>query len=446
MHDYVDNEIDKILAAAKEYARGLLGHGGEDHVTTWWSQAGSRPSQAGQPVTDEHLGFQQGGDALQSAIREQVEEGLRQEFDEKLGFKIQELEAKYQREFDTFKRYCDTMDLGRRIQQVETSFNDPKGVITVLESAVKALQDQKSEMAVVRAQQVFKSESDVEAWASALGHKDDMHKYVPDMVTILMLTNQPFATFEGAMAVYGSTAKANFSDLLEAQVKVSHEVIFPENVISVSTSKEAASVGGLRWAPQFMTAEIFEGDLRNGTIVRMKEDIYRVRDGFKATYGINFPPDKHPIVHAILMEQLTEATAQAIGWLEEMQLPFYRALRAGGMAEKEAWTRVLVVNIEFFKDVRSVRSVTATPSAASMIYGSFRATDLVGEYVRCHFIQHPKIASTLVLTSMEREGKAAEVTAKEIKVERERITRLEHRVQQAEGAMNSLKQKNPSLQ
>eukprot|EP00804_Cyclotella_cryptica_P003479 CCRYP_002110-RA/>CCRYP_002110-RA protein AED:0.51 eAED:0.17 QI:0/0/0/1/0/0/5/0/1273 len=446
VREYLDKEIANALAASREYAFELLDQGGYDYVATWSRQPADRPSQAGQPVTDEHLGIQQGGDALQSAIREQVEEELRREFDEKLAMKVRELEAKHQRDFEAFKRYCDTMDLGRRLQQVEDSFNDPKGVITVLENAVKGLQDQKSEMAVVRAQQVFKSESDVEAWASALGHREDMHKYVPDMVTILMLTNQPFATFEGAMAVYGSTAKANFSDLLEAQVKVSHEVIFPENVISVSTSKEAASVGGLRWSPQFMTAEIFEGDLRNGTIVRMKEDIYRVRDGFKATYGVTFPPDKNPIVHAILMEQLTEATVQAIGWLEEMQLPFYRALKAGGMGEKEAWTRVLVVNIEFFKDVRSVRSVTATPSAASMIYGSFRATDLIGEYVRCHFIQHPKIASTLVLTSMEREGKAAEAAAKEIKVERERINRLEHRVQQAEGAMNTLKQKNPSLQ
>jgi hypothetical protein len=116
------------------------------------------------------------------------------------------------------------------------------------------------------------------------------------------------------------------------------------------------------------------------------------------------------------------------------------------MAEKEAWTRVLVVNIEFFKDIRSVRSVTATPTAASMIYGSFRATDLVAEYDRHHYIQHPKIASTLALTSMEREGKALSAAAAEIKVERERVDRLEHRIEQAEGAMKTLKQKNPSLQ
>ena len=323
---YVDQEIARVLAASQEYASNVLGSAGPAGS---FGNSNSR-SYSGGLVTGAPLGMQQGGGELETAIREQVTETLRCEFEDKLQAKLQEVESKYKQEIDSFKRYCDSVDLATRLQRIENEFHDPTGAVKLLEKAVEALEDQRSEKAVVRAKQVFKSESDVEAWASALGHSKDMHKFVPDMVTIIMLTSQPFATFEGAMAVYGSTAKAQFADLLEAQVKVSHDVIYPENVITLSTSKEAASVGGLRWAPQFMTAGVFEGDLRNGTIVRMKDDIHRVRDGFKATYAVTFPPDRFPIVHAILMEQLTEATSQALGWLEEMQLPFYRALRAGG--------------------------------------------------------------------------------------------------------------------
>lgn len=266
---------------------------------------------------------------------------------------------------------------------------------------------------VIRAKQVFKTVQSMEAWAAALGHAKDMLKFVPDMVTMISLMAQRFDNLTGVMAVYGSTAKANFAVLTEAQVQVSHDITYPKNMIVYSTSNEAATMGGLKRAPQFALAAVFEGNFHDGTIPRLKDNLAQIRDGFKSAYDINFQPDQFPSVHAVLTEQLLEATTQATGWLEEMQQPFFRALKAGGLSNKEAWEWVLVIKMEFFKDIQTVRTGTALPDSSSMVMGALRATDLVKEYVRHRYIQHPKISSVLVLTSMEWEGKlvASAITA-----------------------------------
>ena len=91
-----------------------------------------------------------------------------------------------------------------------------------------------------------------------------------------------------------------------------------------------------------------------------------------------------------------------MGLLDEVQLPFYWALKTGGPSDKDAWNLVLVINIKFFKDIRTVRTDTALLNSSSMIMGAFWAMEPVREYVRHRCLQLPKISSVLALTSMER--------------------------------------------
>ena len=78
----------------------------------------------------------------------------------------------------------------------------------------------------------------------------------------------------------------------------------------------------------------------------------------------------------------------------------------GGLIGVEVWNHVLVYTKALFEDIKSVREVSTGKSPATMIWDSFLSSDLLKEYTRLHFTQHPQVLSILALTSMQREGRS----------------------------------------
>ena len=59
---------------------------------------------------------------------------------------------------------------------------------------------------------------------------------------------------------------------------------------------------------------------------------------------------------------------------------------SGGMDAKEGWNRTLVYAMSVFEDVATVRHVSAIKSQSAQIWGSFRTTELLDEYMRLRFM------------------------------------------------------------
>ena len=112
-----------------------------------------------------------------------------------------------------------------------------------------------------------------------------------------------------------------------------------------------------------------------------------------------FPLTLQPFAHAMITEQLLLSRAQASEWLEALE-PLYEILSSAGMTSDDAWERVLIF-FNVFDDIRTVRALTLnSKNSAGMIWGSFRTTKLLEEYLHLKFYQHPHVCNMLALTSL----------------------------------------------
>ena len=85
--------------------------------------------------------------------------------------------------------------------------------------------------------------------------------------------------------------------------------------------------------------------------------------------------------------------------------PLEDILESTGMGEKEAWERTGFYTKSIFDAIWLVR-VTAPKGmkGGALLWGSFQTTRRVEEFAMHHFTEHPKIASLLAITSMQKEG------------------------------------------
>ena len=63
-----------------------------------------------------------------------------------------------------------------------------------------------------------------------------------------------------------------------------------------------------------------------------------------------------------------------------------------------------------------------------MLWGSFQTTKLVSEFAKHHFIDHPKIASMLVITLMQKERQVVKQLEMDVKQQTGTIDGLEKRL------------------
>ncbi len=113
------------------------------------------------------------------------------------------------------------------------------------------------------------------------------------------------------------------------------------------------------------------------------------------------------------------------------------------MDAQEGWNRTLVYVMSVFEDVATVRHISAIKSQSAQIWGSFRTTELLDEYVRLRFICHPQVLSLLALTSMQREGVAVSKAIKNMNSDRVRVDGNVAAIKRIEEGIKKMKKDNP---
>lgn len=115
------------------------------------------------------------------------------------------------------------------------------------------------------------------------------------------------------------------------------------------------------------------------------------------------------------------------------------------MSSKEAWSRVIVFVRQIFTNIATVRALNSEGSLGSMIWASFHTTELLKEYQRHNWVEHPKTSSILALTSMRKEGKAIEEINLKLSSQNVAINCHTGDIKKIQDDIKELKRKNPSL-
>ena len=329
-----------------------------------------------------------------------------------------------------------------RLAKVEQALFKPEGVMAALGARVKLMENRKHSSSISRGNQVFKDQQAVQAFVVASGDAT-IYRFVVDMVSLLTLAPDPYFTVAEGMANEAAATKAKFSSLLEARIALSYPITFPASVMSKSTATGGDRghldlTNGWKWNHAWSSASKFEGLFNNGGFDIMLADLKDTRETLQNSIDASFPIDTHGTLHAIFSEQLSISYQQAVGWLQSL-IPLFKTMKSGGLTNEDAWTRVLVYSKALFEDVKTVRHLSAdTRSCAAMIWGSLRTADLLAEYSRLRWIQHPQVSSILALTSMQTEGRALADTVATISTINRELNKLSE-------SWKKLKKENPTL-
>ena len=212
--------------------------------------------------------------------------------------------------------------------------------MTVLRNRVKFLAERKVNKAVERGHMIFKDKRGVDAFITTSGDSN-LFRFCVDFVSLLTLSTDPFFTVSEGMASEDAAVKANYNSLLETRITLSCQITYPENVMRRSDKKEAALTDGWAWSNTWSTFWNFEGTFNNGAKDRLKIDLRDTKDLLQNAIDFNFPIEIRATAHAIFTEQLSLSYDQSIAWLESLT-PLFKTMKTGGLADEQAWSRVLV--------------------------------------------------------------------------------------------------------
>jgi hypothetical protein len=156
-------------------------------------------------------------------------------------------------------------------------------------------------------------------------------------------------------------------------------------------------------------------------------------------------------LHTILSDQNRIAYRQTTAFIDCL-LPFHKTLVGGGLTSEEAWDRILVFVTEFLSCVQEERVLACADFSdeSGIIWGCFKATDFAEDFRRQKFVEHPKALAILALTSIEREGKNLSSMEERVKkvidsATKDKLTKIESRVQIVETKVKNIFLKNPDL-
>ena len=186
-----------------------------------------------------------------------------------------------------------TFDISSWISKVEDALLRHEEPIALLFVKVKFLEDRRIGQAVERGGRIFKDQKAVEAFVLASGD-NDIYRYAVDMVSLVMLTQDPFTTIAEGMATEAAAFKAQYNSLLEARLSISYNITYPENITKRVDKKEAANTEGWVWTGPWATFENFEGNYNNGALHRTKTDLRYARDMIKNAVEFAFPLETKP--------------------------------------------------------------------------------------------------------------------------------------------------------
>ena len=109
-------------------------------------------------------------------------------------------------------------------------------------------------------------------------------------------------------------------------------------------------------------------------------------------------------VNMVLTDHNQKQYQHTIVFIESL-LPLDNTLKTGGLPADDNWALVHIYALEFINSIQTERVIaTDLNTNRSLIWGSFKATDMADEYKKQKFIKHPDVCSILAPTSIEREG------------------------------------------
>jgi hypothetical protein len=161
-------------------------------------------------------------------------------------------------------------------------------------------------------------------------------------------------------------------------------------------------MGGFKWAPGFASRAAFEGPYQNGTRDQMRKGLQAAMRNYQRAVDAKYPSGP---TRRVFSEMLRIAGTQAVAFVDAL-IPLADMLETTGMSEADAWERTALYPKALFDAIKLVRVTTVKlkDQGGAMLWGSMQTTVLVEEYAINNFIDHPKIASMLALSSMQKEG------------------------------------------
>jgi hypothetical protein len=291
---------------------------------------------------------------------------------------------------------------------------------------------------------VFVDEAATEAWARTFADPN-IHRFCVDFVSFFLLAEPRFESVEGGLEQMAAVVKAKYLSRDLATIELSYSIVYPSRILKTSDKADAQLTDGIIWASQFATFDTFEGDYNNGTHLRLKRSLNQVAKAMENGIDYHFPAASRPLANAVFKEQTRVSLTQRIEFLDSIS-PLYKNIQGSGMSDKDAWQRVLVFAKQVFVDVATVRAPNSESSMGSMIWSPFRTAELLKEYQRHNWVEHPKTSSFLALTSMRKEGiRAMEELTSKVNTQIASVNRHSTELKRLADDLKDLRKKNPSL-
>ena len=346
-------------------------------------------------------------------------------------------------QLEAVKNHGLTDDWIRRIEEMEREIDSPAGSFNQITTRVLRLEDSRTSTAILKGGYVFADESALQVWVATL-NDPEINRLVPDFVSMFLLAEPKFETVAEGLKQTSDAVKANFSSLDLATIDLSYGITYPARILRKSEKIASMENDTVEWAPAFSSHTIFEGNFNNGTRHRLLRSIDGVRTAFEGGIDVIFPVKTNPKANAVFKDHVQTVATQCKEFLESCS-PLYKKISGGGMADKEAWSRVLVFTKKIFDDVAKERAINSEGTMASKIWASYKATDMLKSYQHHTWVEHPKTLSIMALTSMQKEGKAINELTTQVGSHKSTIQKLTNELKQLKDEIKELKKKNPSL-
>lgn len=335
-------------------------------------------------------------------------------------------------------------EMNQRLDAVEGEVFNNAGSLPQLISRVETLEAARAVTAVEVGGFIFTDEAATDAWAQTHGNKD-LHRFCPDFFSYFLLADPKFETIEGGLQQAAAVAKAQFASREVATIDLSFSMTYPPRMLKTLDKPEAQVTDGIVWAPQYSSFAVFEGDFSNGTHLRTKRALIAAAKAVDDGIDYNFPAATFPKTHAVFRAQSRLALTQCLEFLDCLG-PLFREISGGGLlGAKDAWLRCGVFGKQVFDDIRTVRAPNAEATAGSFIWAAFHTTELLKEYQRHNWVQHPKTSALLALTNMRVEGKLVEEMQASVKSQNVIVSRHTGDIKKLQDDLSKLKKNNPSL-
>jgi hypothetical protein len=345
-----------------------------------------------------------------------------------------------------------------RISALEYDLHQEHGVVPMIQRTLADMEARKQGGSCERGGYVFKGPEELDGLILSLGRRGKVYANCLDLYGLLTLAAEAYTTYESGIKVHADAIKANFDGVQESRIKLSFEVPYPEIIIKSVENSTTASKGGVKWAPMFASAEVFESNFRDGAYRRVMNGIDRAYELVTKALDHLFPISQRGSetgdmrkLHTILSDQNRIAYRQTTAFIDCL-LPFHKTLVGGGLTSEEAWDRILVFVTEFLSCVQEERVLACADFSdeSGIIWGCFKATDFAEDFRRQKFVEHPKALAILALTSIEREGKNLSAMEERVKklidsATKDKLTKIDSRVQTVETKVKNIFLKNPDL-